>query len=105
MFLTTVYLAQTGTTGEAATKALHLTLAYQFPPSHFSRLESLVDIVDPRAPAAWEVRLYSRDTRIVGNEVMRLLERFQGQIFKGEILKRVLPKQKKRGRKKMYYAI
>lgn len=74
MFLTTVYLAQTGTTGEAATKALHLTLAYQFPPSHFSRLESLVDIVDPRAPAAWEVRLYSRDTRIVGNEVMRLLE-------------------------------
>ncbi|XP_047498667.1 protein UBASH3A homolog isoform X3 [Penaeus chinensis] len=61
------------TTGEAATKALHLTLAYQFPPSHFSRLESLVDIVDPRAPAAWEVRLYSRDTRIVGNEVHKVL--------------------------------
>ncbi|XP_042237588.1 protein UBASH3A homolog isoform X3 [Homarus americanus] len=58
------------TTGEAATKALHLTLAYQFPPSQFSRLESLVDIVDPRAPSAWEVRLYSRDTRIVGNEVL-----------------------------------
>lgn len=61
------------TTGEAATKALHLTLAYQFSPSQFSLLESLVDMVDPRTPAAWEVRLYSRDTRIVGNEVHKVL--------------------------------
>ncbi|XP_069957026.1 ecdysteroid-phosphate phosphatase-like isoform X3 [Cherax quadricarinatus] len=61
------------TTGEAATKALHLTLAYQFPPSHFSCLESLVDLVEPRAPSVWEVRLYSRDTRIIGNEVHKVL--------------------------------
>ncbi|XP_066944432.1 ecdysteroid-phosphate phosphatase isoform X5 [Macrobrachium rosenbergii] len=61
------------TAGEAATKALHLTLAYQFSPSQFSRLEKLVDIVDPQAPAAWEVRLYSRDTRIIGNEVHKVL--------------------------------
>ncbi|XP_045594027.1 ecdysteroid-phosphate phosphatase isoform X2 [Procambarus clarkii] len=61
------------TTGEAATKALHLTLAYQFPPSQFSRLESLVDIVEPRALSTWEVRLYSRDTRILGNEVHKVL--------------------------------
>ncbi|KAK7083298.1 Ubiquitin-associated and SH3 domain-containing protein B [Halocaridina rubra] len=61
------------TAGEAASKALHLTLAYQFSPSLFSRLENLVDIIDPRAPASWEVRLYSRDTRIIGNEVHKVL--------------------------------
>lgn len=69
IFTLVLFLILTGTTGEAASKALHLTLAYQFSPSQFSHLESLVDLVDPRTPAAWEVRLYSRDTRIVGNEV------------------------------------
>ncbi|XP_066944427.1 ecdysteroid-phosphate phosphatase isoform X1 [Macrobrachium rosenbergii] len=69
----TTHAEQHCTAGEAATKALHLTLAYQFSPSQFSRLEKLVDIVDPQAPAAWEVRLYSRDTRIIGNEVHKVL--------------------------------
>ncbi|XP_068206020.1 ecdysteroid-phosphate phosphatase isoform X2 [Palaemon carinicauda] len=69
----TTHAEQHCTAGEAATKALHLTLAYQFSPSQFSRLEKLVDIVDPQAPAAWEVRLYSRDTRILGNEVHKVL--------------------------------
>ncbi|MPC59238.1 Protein UBASH3A [Portunus trituberculatus] len=54
--------------GEVASKALHLTLAYQFPLSQFPRLEALVEAVDQRAPATWEVRLYSRDTRIHNNE-------------------------------------
>ncbi|KAK4299603.1 hypothetical protein Pmani_028134 [Petrolisthes manimaculis] len=60
-------------TSEAASKALHLTLAYQFQPSQYPRLESLADNVDVRVPAAWEVRLYSRDTRILGCEVHKVL--------------------------------
>lgn len=59
----------TGSPGEPASKALHLTLAYQYPLSQFSRLEGLVKALDQRAAATWEVRLYSRDTRILGNEV------------------------------------
>ncbi|XP_050735771.1 protein UBASH3A homolog isoform X3 [Eriocheir sinensis] len=59
--------------GEPASKALHLTLAYQYPLSQFSRLEALVKAVDQRAAATWEARLYSRDTRILGNEVHKVL--------------------------------
>ncbi|KAG0711382.1 Ubiquitin-associated and SH3 domain-containing protein B [Chionoecetes opilio] len=59
--------------GEMASKALHLTLAYQFPVSQFPRLEALGEALEQRASATWEVRLYSRDTRILTNEVHKVL--------------------------------
>ncbi|KAB7504960.1 Protein UBASH3A-like protein, partial [Armadillidium nasatum] len=58
---------------EGSRKELHLTLAYSFPSTHFSTLEALASNVDPSAIASWEVRLYSRDTRIIGNEVHKVL--------------------------------
>ncbi|XP_076032213.1 ecdysteroid phosphate phosphatase isoform X2 [Oratosquilla oratoria] len=59
---------------EAQTRALHLTLAYQFPSSHFTTLDNRLNaMVDPAATAAWEMRLYSRDARISGNEVHKVL--------------------------------
>jgi hypothetical protein len=38
---------------------LHLSLAYGFPPEQHGRLAELARaLVDPRSPAAWELRLY-----------------------------------------------
>ncbi|XP_067133266.1 ecdysteroid-phosphate phosphatase-like isoform X1 [Centruroides vittatus] len=54
-------------------KALHITLAYQFQPEHYSTLERLTKDIDTDAAACWELRLYSRDTRIKGNEVHKVL--------------------------------
>ncbi|CAN7982802.1 unnamed protein product [Ixodes hexagonus] len=50
-------------------KALHITLAYQFQLEHYSVLEQLSQSIDTSASACWELRLYSRDTRIKGSEV------------------------------------
>lgn len=52
-------------------KALHLTIAYQFPSSQFHELKSIVESsVDPNATASWEIRLYSRDSRFSGKHVI-----------------------------------
>jgi ubiquitin-associated SH3 domain-containing protein len=40
---------------------LHLSLAYEFPPAHGPQLAQLAnELVDPFAPAAWELRFYER---------------------------------------------
>ncbi|XP_022654098.1 protein UBASH3A homolog [Varroa destructor] len=54
-------------------KALHVTLAYQFDVAHYGSLEKLTQMIDTEAPACWELRLYSRDTRVKGNEVHKVL--------------------------------
>ncbi|CAD5125928.1 DgyrCDS14109 [Dimorphilus gyrociliatus] len=45
-------------------KDLHLSLAYQFMPEKIERLEYLARSIELDAPCRWDIRLYSRDSRI-----------------------------------------
>ena len=59
-----------GITVEPHRRQLHVTLAHQYLPEHHSTLEDLArTMVDPQAPARWELRLYSRDYRLAASEV------------------------------------
>lgn len=57
-------MAALGITAEPQVKSLHLTLAYQFPSNLFQPLRSMVEKLGPNPSANWELRLYSRDSRL-----------------------------------------
>ncbi|XP_041470818.1 ubiquitin-associated and SH3 domain-containing protein B-like [Lytechinus variegatus] len=65
--------SKTGVKVEPHKKQLHLTLAYQFNPSHQEALVNLSKEVDIHSAARWEFRLYSRDPRAASTEVLRVL--------------------------------
>ena len=56
-------------------KSLHLTLAYQFDKSVRETLNQMVDsIVKTNTPCVWELKLFSRETRVKGHFVYRVLQ-------------------------------
>ncbi|KAJ8035382.1 Ubiquitin-associated and SH3 domain-containing protein B [Holothuria leucospilota] len=54
-------------------KELHVTMAYQFTANAYPQLEVMAKQLDLKAPARWELRLYSRDPRAAKSEVVRVL--------------------------------
>lgn len=58
---------------EPHVKNLHLTLAYQFPPEAYHELADLVQSIDFSSACNWELRLYSRDTRLATKQVHRVI--------------------------------
>ena len=63
-----------GVKADPIIKSFHLTLAYQFPPKHFSPLEDLArEIAVPVGRSPWELRLYSYDSRTAGCDVYKVL--------------------------------
>jgi ubiquitin-associated SH3 domain-containing protein len=64
-----------GVKADPIIKSFHLTLAYQFPQKHFTPLEDLArEITVPSSPSgAWELRLYSYDSRTAGCDVYKVL--------------------------------
>ena len=58
---------------ETNAKNLHLTLAYQFPPSSYQNLLELVEKLDTSCANSWELKLYSRDPRLATKHVYKVL--------------------------------
>ncbi|XP_063991645.1 ecdysteroid-phosphate phosphatase [Diachasmimorpha longicaudata] len=57
-------LSALGISAEAHTNSLHISLAYQFSSSLFQPLRSMVERLGTITTSNWELRLYSRDSRL-----------------------------------------
>ncbi|KZC13855.1 Ubiquitin-associated and SH3 domain-containing protein B [Dufourea novaeangliae] len=57
-------LAGLGISAEPQLNSFHLTLLYQFPSKLYQQLRLMAEKLTPTASANWELRLYSRDSRI-----------------------------------------
>lgn len=57
-------LSSLGIPAEAHTDSLHISLAYQFSSSLFQPLRSMVERLGSNSTSNWELRLYSRDSRL-----------------------------------------
>jgi hypothetical protein len=58
-----IFIHHTGMTVEPHKKQLHVSLAYQFPTDKKEKLEQLARAINLKAPARWDLRLYSRDAQ------------------------------------------
>ncbi|XP_076243229.1 ecdysteroid phosphate phosphatase isoform X2 [Calliopsis andreniformis] len=57
-------LASLGITAEPQVKSFHLTFFYQFPCNLYQQLRLMAEKLTLTSPANWELRLYSRDSRL-----------------------------------------
>ncbi|XP_033345425.1 protein UBASH3A homolog [Bombus vosnesenskii] len=65
-------LSSLGISAEPQIKSLHLTLAYQFPSNLYQQLRLMVEKLTLICPTNWELRLYSRDSRLQNAHVHKV---------------------------------
>lgn len=65
-------LTSLGITAEPQVKSFHLTLVYQFPSNLYQQLRLMVEKLTPNSLANWELRLYSRDSRLQNSHVHKV---------------------------------
>ncbi|XP_029049111.1 protein UBASH3A homolog [Osmia bicornis bicornis] len=65
-------LTSLGISAEPQIKSLHLTLAYQFPSNLYQQLRLMVEKLKLTSSANWELRLYSRDSRLQNAHVHKV---------------------------------
>ena len=65
-------LTSLGISAEPQVKSLHLTLVYQFPSNLYQQLRLMAEKLTPTIPANWELRLYSRDSRLQNAHVHKV---------------------------------
>ncbi|XP_031849918.1 ecdysteroid phosphate phosphatase isoform X2 [Nomia melanderi] len=69
-------LTALGISAEPQVKSLHLTLIYQFPSNLYQQLRSMVEKLTLTSSANWELRLYSRDSRLQNAHVHKVMHAF-----------------------------
>jgi len=66
-------LANRDISADVYNQDLHMTLAYNFLTSQYTALESLVNNINPDKRSNWQIRLYSRDVRLSGRKVYKVI--------------------------------
>lgn len=66
-------LANRDISADVYNQDLHMTLAYNFGMNQTSTLETLVRNINPDMKSNWQLRLYSRDVRLSGRKVYKVI--------------------------------
>jgi len=66
-------LASRDISADVYNQDLHMTLAYNFGANQYSTLETLVNNINPDMRSNWQFRLYSRDVRLSGRKVYKVI--------------------------------